>query len=55
MCRTFNMGVGLVAFVPEEQVELAIESARQAGEQAYRIGTVTRGEGKVTLDGEEPV
>jgi phosphoribosylformylglycinamidine cyclo-ligase len=55
MCRTFNMGVGLVAFVPEEQVELAIETARQAGEQAYRIGTVTRGEGKVTLDGEEPV
>lgn len=52
MCRTFNMGVGLVAFVPEDQAERAIEAAVQAGEKAYRIGTVTRGEGIVTLDGE---
>lgn len=52
MYNTFNMGVGLVLAVPEEQADAAIAIAEQAGEKAYRIGTVedTGHEGVEVLD-----
>ena len=45
MRRTFNMGVGLVACVPEPRAEEALEIAAEAGERAVRIGRVVEGAG----------
>lgn len=41
MFRTFNMGVGMVAVVPAEQVDAALK----AGLGAFVMGSVTKGEG----------
>lgn len=51
MFRTFNMGIGMVLVVPEEQAEDALRIAHEQGEQAYRIGTVVAGEQEVTFEG----
>jgi phosphoribosylformylglycinamidine cyclo-ligase len=41
MFLVFNMGIGLVAVVPEQQAARAVELARDAGYEARLIGTVT--------------
>jgi phosphoribosylformylglycinamidine cyclo-ligase len=46
MFRTFNMGIGLVAIVPAEQVDRALEAA---GEGAKRIGAVVPGAREVQV------
>ncbi|MCQ6561657.1 phosphoribosylformylglycinamidine cyclo-ligase [Paenibacillus mendelii] len=51
MFTTFNMGVGMVVVVPAEQAEEALRVARELGEEAYRIGTVTEGSRIVTFTG----
>lgn len=53
MYTTFNMGIGLVLIVPENQAEPAVAAARELGEQAYRIGSVTKGSKIVTFEGVE--
>ncbi|KIL37731.1 phosphoribosylaminoimidazole synthetase [Cohnella kolymensis] len=53
MFTTFNMGIGMVLVVPEEQAEQVLTAAREQGEQAYRIGTVTDGSRVVTFEGVE--
>ncbi|MFC4598605.1 phosphoribosylformylglycinamidine cyclo-ligase [Cohnella hongkongensis] len=53
MYTTFNMGIGMVLVVPEEQAELALAIAKEQGEQAYRIGSVTEGAKIVTFEGAE--
>lgn len=45
MFNTFNMGVGMSVVVPANQVELALETLSNAGEQAYVIGEIVDGEG----------
>ncbi|MCK8816668.1 phosphoribosylformylglycinamidine cyclo-ligase [Natroniella sulfidigena] len=47
MYRTFNMGIGMVLVVPEEEAEQVIETAQELGEEAYLIGEVKAGENKV--------
>jgi phosphoribosylformylglycinamidine cyclo-ligase len=44
MFRTFNMGIGMVVVVPEEEAEAALQVARDLGETAWVIGEVTEGE-----------
>lgn len=51
MFRTFNMGIGMVLVVPQEQAEDALRIAEELGENAYRIGTVVEGEQVVTFNG----
>lgn len=53
MFRTFNMGVGMVVIVPEEQAAETLKLAGELGEGAYRIGEVTArsGEGAVQFRG----
>lgn len=51
MFTTFNMGIGLVIIVPEDQAEQAIAAAAELGEKAYRIGAVTEGSRIVTFQG----
>lgn len=53
MYTTFNMGIGMVLVVPENQAEEALRIAKAQGEQAYRIGTVTAGNKIVTFEGVE--
>ena len=40
MFNTFNMGVGMVATVPAEDAEKALEALRQTGVEAYVVGDV---------------
>ena len=49
MYNTFNMGIGLIAAVPEAQAQAALDCLAGAGSQAYVIGTVIPGEEGVTL------
>ena len=49
MFRTFNMGLGLIAVVPSDQAEAALQAIRTTGENAYLIGEVTAGNREVTF------
>ena len=50
MFNTFNMGLGMVLAVPEEQADRAMDILRDAGEtDAAVIGHVTRGDGGVSF------
>ena len=51
MFRTFNMGIGMVLIVPEEEAGQTVERAKALGEEAYRIGTVTEGNRTVRFQG----
>ncbi|MCA0173696.1 phosphoribosylformylglycinamidine cyclo-ligase [Bacillus sp. RAR_GA_16] len=45
MFTTFNMGIGMVLSVPEDEAINVIKSLEQDGERAYMIGRVVKGEG----------
>ncbi len=50
--RTFNMGIGFVAILPEMQAGKAIAVLTEAGETVYRIGSIHHKDGEsVTLTG----
>lgn len=51
MFRTFNMGIGMVLIVPQEQAEAALKLAESLGEKAYLLGRVTPGTKEVTFTG----
>lgn len=51
MFTTFNMGIGMVIVVPQEQADEAIRAAEEFGEQVYRIGDVIEGNRKVQFHG----
>ena len=44
MRLTFNLGIGMVAVVAPDDVELALLALKEAGEEAYLIGHVTKAE-----------
>lgn len=50
MYRTFNMGIGMVLVVTENEYESVLESAKKLGEDAYLIGKITRGDLGVVLE-----
>ena len=54
MERTFNMGVGMVAVVPPEDVDRALATLMARHVPAWVLGEVTAGDGSVTLEGEHP-
>lgn len=47
MDRVFNMGVGMIAVTAPEDAEGVIAAAGETGTEAWRIGSVTAGEGVV--------
>ncbi len=49
MFNTFNMGVGMCAVVPATAADQALQVLRAAGEDAYILGEVVRGDGGVYL------
>ncbi len=49
MFNTFNMGIGMIAAVPGDQAEKAVEVLAANGEKAYVIGEVAEGEKGIEL------
>ncbi len=49
MFNTFNMGVGMSVVVPADQVETALSILRDAGETAYVMGEIVKGDSGVIL------
>ena len=49
MYNTYNMGVGMSIVVPADQVELALETLKANGEDAYVLGEIVQSEEKVIL------
>ena len=50
MFNTYNMGVGMSIVVPANEVELAIETLKQNGQDAYVIGEIIAGDEGVILE-----
>ena len=50
MFNTYNMGVGMSIVVPAAEVELAIETLKQSGQDAYVIGEIVTGDEGVILE-----
>jgi phosphoribosylformylglycinamidine cyclo-ligase len=51
MLRTFNLGVGLVAIMPEESVEPFRQIFSAHGDSVYEIGEVVKGRGAIQCRG----
>lgn len=51
MYRTFNMGIGIVLVVKQDDVVDVIGTLQQLGEQPYLIGQIRAGERKVVYNG----
>ena len=49
MYNTYNMGLGMVLALEEDQAQAAMEAIRGAGETPYLVGTVEAGEKGVTI------
>jgi len=49
MYRVFNMGVGFVLAVHARSVRPVMHTLRRAGEEAYMIGRIRRGRGRVEI------
>ena len=49
MFNTYNMGVGMSIVVPADEVELAIETLKANGQDAYVIGEIVEGDEGVVL------
>jgi phosphoribosylformylglycinamidine cyclo-ligase len=47
MLRTFNMGMGMLLVVPSEKFKKVQTLVDRAGEKAYTVGRIVRGERKV--------
>ena len=53
MYRTFNMGIGMILIVDENNVETVKENLGNRGEAVYEIGRIVSGDGPVVLKGAE--
>lgn len=51
MFNTYNMGVGMTVVVPREDCERALEIINGAGEKAYVIGEIVKGDEGVIIEG----
>jgi phosphoribosylformylglycinamidine cyclo-ligase len=50
MLRAFNMGVGMVVFAPQASAAPILASALEAGVEAWMLGRVVRGTGRVVIE-----
>lgn len=51
MYRTFNMGIGMMLFVPAQESQAVCEALAAQGETCYVIGKVTTGSREVVMQG----
>jgi phosphoribosylformylglycinamidine cyclo-ligase len=49
MARVFNLGIGMIAVVPADEVFRAHDVLREAGHDSVDIGEIVEGEGRVRL------
>jgi phosphoribosylformylglycinamidine cyclo-ligase len=49
MAHVFNLGIGMIAVVPPDAVEAALDTVRSAGHEAWMIGRVVDGHRRVIL------
>jgi phosphoribosylformylglycinamidine cyclo-ligase len=49
MFRTFNMGVGMIVITAPERADDLVRELGTAGERAWRVGSIERGDGNVVL------
>ena len=49
MFNTFNMGVGMSVVVAKDDADKALEILQAAGEKAYVLGEITRGDEKIRI------
>lgn len=49
MWRVFNMGLGFIVIIPQEQADNALKFLESQGQRAYHVGEIVRGNGKVIL------
>lgn len=49
MYNTFNMGIGMIAAVDADKADAAVKCLEEAGEKAYIIGTLEKGEKGVEI------
>ncbi|MGH7445086.1 MAG: AIR synthase-related protein, partial [Longimicrobiales bacterium] len=52
MFHTLNMGVGMIAVVPDDDADAVVARLQQSGERAWRLGSVVQGDTRVMLVGE---
>lgn len=45
--KTFNMGIGFMVIVPEQEAEKTMKILSEQGESPYRIGAISQGAGEV--------
>lgn len=50
MYNTFNMGIGMAIIVSEEEKEKALQILKEAGETAYVIGEVVKGNKEININ-----
>jgi phosphoribosylformylglycinamidine cyclo-ligase len=50
MLRAFNMGVGMAVIAAPESAGAIIRSAREAGVEAWLLGRVVPGSGRIVLE-----
>lgn len=50
MYNTFNMGIGMAIVIAKENQEKALETLKQAGEEAYVIGEVVEGNKEIHIN-----
>ena len=53
MFNTYNMGIGMTVVVSREDSDRALEIIRGAGDKAYVIGEIVKGDEGVIIDGIE--
>lgn len=49
MVQVFNLGLGMLAVVPGDAVDAALDAVRSAGHEAWAVGEITAGHGGVSL------
>ncbi len=49
MEQVFNLGVGMLAVVPRDEVFAALDAVRASGHEAFDIGEIVPGHGRVTM------
>ena len=49
MYNTYNMGIGMMLAVESEKADQAVRLIGEAGERAYIVGEIKRGEKGITL------
>jgi phosphoribosylformylglycinamidine cyclo-ligase len=49
MEQVFNLGIGMIAVVARDEANRALDTARRAGHEAYAIGELVAGHGRVTM------